>query len=300
MNILVTGSSGLIGSALVRFLTAHGHAVTRLVRGTPRASEPEFHWDPTSGRIDSRALDGVDAVVHLAGENIAAGRWTADRKTQIRESRVKGTRLLAETLAWLASPPRVLVCASAMGYYGNRGNEVLGEDSPPGTGFLAELCQAWEAASEPAERAGIRVVKLRVGIVLSSQGGALARMLLPFRLGLGGRIGGGRQYMSWIALDDLVAVVLHALTTNSLAGPVNAVTPNPVTNQEFTRMLGRVLGRPTILPVPAFAARLALGEMANELLLSSARLEPARLLASGYTFRYPELEGALRQVLGRK
>jgi hypothetical protein len=280
-------------------LALEGHGVTRLVRAAARPDGPTFLWDPTSGRIDLRALEGIEAVVHLAGENIAAGRWTPERKAQIRKSRVQGTRLLAETLARLAKPPRVLVCASAMGYYGDRGDEILREDSPPGTGFLAELCQAWEAASEPAARAGVRVVKLRIGIVLSARGGALARMLLPFRLGLGGRIGSGRQYMSWIALDEVIQVILHALTTPALVGPTNTATPNPVTNLEFTRTLGRVLRRPTFFPLPAFAARLAFGEMADELLLASARLEPARLLASGYTFRYPELEGALRKVLGR-
>ena len=234
----------------------------------------------------------------MAGENIGARRWTLTRKAIIRDSRLKGTRLLSETLAQLASPPKVLVCASAMGFYGDRGDEILTEDSPGGTGFLPDLCREWEAASESAAEKGIRVVRLRIGVVLSSQGGALKKMLPPFKMGVGGRLGSGKQYMSWIALDDLVGAIEHALTHDTLAGPVNAATPNPVTNQEFTRTLGRVLGRPTVFPVPSLAVRLLFGEMGNALLLSSARLEPTRLAASGFQFHYPELEAALRHVLG--
>ena len=300
MKILVTGSSGLVGAALVPLLSGGGYGVTRLVRFRPRPGAAEVRWDPVAGTVDTAGLEGVGAVVHLAGESIAAGRWTADKKARIRDSRVNGTRRLCESLARLTQPPQAIVCASAIGYYGDRGEERLREESPAGSGFLAEVCQEWEAAAEPARQRGIRVVHLRIGVVLSPAGGALAQMLFPFRMGLGGKIGGGRQYLSWIAIDDLVSVILHVLTTNTLQGPVNAVAPNPVTNLEFTRTLGRVLARPTLFPMPAFAARLAFGEMADELLLASARVEPTRLLASDYRFRHPELEGALRHLLGKR
>jgi uncharacterized protein len=298
MNILVTGASGLIGSALVSNLGAAGHDVTRLVRSQPKSGEKAGHWDPMAGTIDMSGLQGVEAVVHLAGENIAE-RWTAAKKAKIRASRVQGTQVLCEALTRLAPLPKVLVSASAIGYYGDRGAEVLTEDSAPGSGFLAEVCRAWEAATEPAQQRGIRVVRLRFGVVLSAAGGALAKMLPPFRFGLGGVLGSGRQYMSWIALDDAVAAIHHALVTDSLQGPTNAVAPQAVTNEEFTRTLGKVLGRPTLLPMPAFAARLMFGEMADELLLASTRVQPAKLQASGYSFRYPDLEGAFRHVLGR-
>lgn len=297
MKILVTGSSGLIGSALVPVLTSEGHDVTRLVRSKPRLGEAGIYWDPSIETIDTPSLEGFGGVVHLAGENIAAGRWTAEQKARIRDSRVKGTRLLAESLARLARRPAVLLCASALGYYGNRGEEVLKESSPSGSGFLAEVCREWEAAAEPAARCGIRVVNLRMGVVLSPKGGALSRMLPPFRLGLGGRVGDGKQYMSWIAIDDVVGAFSFALKREALCGPVNVVAPNPVTNAEFTKTLGRVLGRPTVFPMPAFAARLAFGEMADALLLASARLEPAKLLGTGYAVRFAELEGALRHLL---
>ncbi len=298
MNILVTGASGLIGTALVSSLTSSGHEVTRLVREQPKPGEKAAHWEPMAGSIDANALEGVDAVVHLAGENIAE-RWTPTKKAKIRDSRVKGTQLLCETLTRLSSPPKVLVSASAIGYYGHRGEETLTDDSPPGRGFLAEVCRAWEAATEPAKQHGIRVVQLRLGVVLSAAGGALAKMLPPFRLGLGGVLGSGQQYMSWIALDDVVGAIQHALVTEALQGPTNAVAPRAVTNQEFTKTLGKVLGRPTAIPLPAFAARLMFGEMADELLLASARIQPTKLLASGYQFRYPELEEALQHVLVR-
>jgi uncharacterized protein (TIGR01777 family) len=248
--------------------------------------------------LDPMVLQGLDAAVHLAGESIAQ-KWTPESKVRILKSRARGTRLLSESFARLTQPPRVFLCASAIGYYGNRGDEILTEENASGSGFLAEVCREWEAACESATRKGIRVVNLRIGVVLSPTGGVLGRMLSPFRLGLGGRIGSGKQYMSWIAIDDLVAVILHALTCDKLSGPVNAVAPNPVTNFEFTKTLGRVLRRPTVFPVPAWAARLALGEMANDLLLASARVEPTRLASSGYEFQYPELEGALRHVLGK-
>ena len=298
MNILVTGASGFIGSALMPVLVSGGHRVTRLVRAQPRPGQVEVHWDPAVGTVDMAGLEGMGAVVHLAGENLAAGRWTAERKVRIRESRVKGTQVLCEALARLAQPPNVLVCASAIGYYGERGEEVLREESPPGSGFLAEVCRAWEAAAAAAVHKGVRVVHLRTGVVLSPAGGALAKMLTPFKMGIGGKLGSGRQYMSWIALDDMLGVISHVLATTTLQGPVNAVAPHPVTNREFTTTLGRVLSRPTLFPMPAFAARLAFGEMADELLLASTRVEPARLLASGYQFRHPQLEGALRHMVG--
>jgi hypothetical protein len=248
--------------------------------------------------MDTARLEGLDAVVHLAGENIATGRWTAEKKAKIRDSRVRSTRLLCDTLAGLKQPPKVLACASATGYYGDRGDELLTEESASGTGFLAGVCREWEAAATPAAQKGIRVVHLRFGMVLSGAGGALAKLLPPFRMGLGGALGTGRQYISWIALDDLLGVIAHALTTEALQGPVNAVAPNPVTNKEFTRTLGRTLGRFTLFSMPAAAARLAFGEMADEVLLASQRVQPARLLATEYRFRYPELEGALRHLLG--
>jgi len=244
-------------------------------------------------------LDGVDAVVHLAGANIAAGRWTPARKAEIRRSRVEGTRSLCEALSRLAHPPTVLVSASAVGYYGNRGTETLTEESPAGTGFLADVCRAWEAAAQPVSQAGIRVVNLRFGMILSPLGGALAKMLLPFKLGAGGRIGSGEQFMSWIALDDAIGAIQYALGEESVRGPVNAVAPAPVSNTDFTRTLARVLRRPALFPLPAFAARLLFGEMADALLLGGARVMPARLQAAGYGFRFPELEGALRHLLGR-
>ena len=299
MKILVTGSTGLIGSALVPHLGDDGHAVTRLLRSRVSPGEKGILWDIQSGTLDPAPLEGFDAVVHLAGENIGAGRWSLTRKAIIRDSRVKGTRLLSETLARLEQPPKVLVCASAMGFYGDRAEEILNEESSGGTGFLPDLCREWEAASEPAAEKGIRVVHLRIGLVLSAQGGALKKMLPPFKMGVGGRLGSGKQYMSWIALDDLVGVIEHVIRNDTLAGPVNAATPNPVTNQEFTKTIGRVLGRPTVFPVPSFAVRLLFGEMGDALLLASARLEPARLAASGFAFRYPELEPALRHVLNK-
>jgi uncharacterized protein (TIGR01777 family) len=298
MNILVTGASGLIGTALVASLTSGGHEVTRLVRRQPTAGEKAARWDPMAGTIEASAIEGVDAVVHLAGENIAE-RWTPAKKANIRDSRVKGTQLLCETLARLSSPPKILVSASAIGYYGDRGEAILTDDSPPGRGFLSEVCRAWEAATEPARQQGIRVVQLRMGVVLSAAGGALAKILPPFRLGLGGVLGSGRQYMSWIALDDVVGAIQHVIITEALQGPTNAAAPRAVTNQEFTKTLGKVLGRPTVFPLPAFAARLMFGEMADELLLASARIQPIKLLASGYQFRYPELEDALRHLLSR-
>lgn len=295
MRVLVSGSSGLVGSELSRRLRAAGDTVTSLTRS---GSSPEaISWSPRDQQLDSSQLEGFDAVVHLAGENIATGRWTADKKRRIRESRVQGTELLSRTLAELEAKPKVLVCASAIGYYGDRGDVILDEQSPPGTGFLAEVCQAWEAATEPAWKAGIRVAQLRIGVVLSPQGGALAKMLLPFRMGAGGVVGSGDQYMSWIALPDLARAIEHVIHNDSLFGAVNAVAPNPVTNREYTQTLGKVLHRPTLLPMPAFLAKIALGEMAEELFLSSTRVEPRKLDHANFTFDHPDLEGALRSLL---
>jgi uncharacterized protein (TIGR01777 family) len=298
MRVAVSGSTGLVGSEVVASLSTAGHEVVRLVRRSPAPGEKAVRWDPAKGEVDAAGLEGFDAVIHLAGENVGAGRWTPARKAAIRDSRVNGTRLLCDALAGLARPPKTLVCASAVGYYGDRGGETLAEESPPGTGYLAEVCQEWEAASAPAARKGIRVVALRIGMVLSPEGGALPRMLPLFRAGLGGVLGGGRQYVSWVALDDLPNILLHALQRGDLTGPVNAVAPRPVTNREFTVALGKVLARPTPLPVPAFALRLAVGrEMADALLLASARVVPRRLEETGYRFRFPELGGALHHLL---
>lgn len=299
MLVAVSGSTGLLGAEVVASLSAAGHDVVRLVRRVPGPGEKAVRWDPERGKVDADGLEGLDAVVHLAGENIASGRWNAARKVAIRESRVNGTRLLCDALAGLARPPKTLVCASAIGYYGDRGADVVTEESPPGAGFLPEVCREWEAAAGAAATKGIRVVVLRIGVVLSPRGGALARMLPLFRAGLGGVLGNGRQYVSWIALDDLVGVVLHALRAGGLSGPVNAVAPVPVTNRELTGALGKALSRPTLLPVPAFALRLALGEMADALLLASTRVAPRRLEETGYRFRFPELGGALRHLLAK-
>jgi uncharacterized protein (TIGR01777 family) len=297
MIVAVTGSTGLIGTALVDALEAEGHVVHRLVRRPVCDEQHELHWDPAAGQIDAAALEGVDAAVHLAGESLAAHRWTEAFKHRIRDSRVRGTRLLCDALAGLAAKPGVLVSASAVGYYGDRGDEIVDESSAPGRGFLADVCQQWEAATQPARDAGIRVVNLRLGVVLSPRGGALAQMLTPFNLGAGGVIGSGRQYLSWVALDDVVSAIRFALRTATLAGPVNAASPQAVTNREFTKTLGRVLGRPTLFPMPAFAARLAFGEMADEMLLGGARVEPRALMSAGFAFQFPELESALRHLL---
>lgn len=294
MRILLSGSTGLIGSALLPYLKAEGHEIACLVRSD---TEDSVRWDPDKGQIERSRLDGTDAVVHLAGENIATGRWTAAKKARIRNSRVEGTRLIAESLAQMANPPRVMVSASAVGYYGDRGDEVLREESAPGGRFLSDVCRQWESATDPAIRKGIRVIQFRTGIVLSRKGGALAKMLLPFKMGVGGKIGSGRQYMSWITLDDLCAAVLHCIQTDALHGPVNAVSPSPVTNMEFTKILGRVLSRPSIFPMPAFAVRIALGRMADELLLASTRVEPAKLISTRFKFRHEKLENALKEIL---
>ncbi len=296
-RVAVTGATGLVGSALGDLLRANGRRVHRVTR-SPEPGSDDIGWDPAAGHLEVGALEGVDALVNLAGEPVFGLRWTESKKRAIRESRLRGTRLLAERAAALARPPRVLVSASAIGYYGDRGAARLVESDPPGEGFLADLCREWEAATAPAEKAGVRVVHLRIGLVLSREGGALATMLPAFKLGAGGRLGSGEQYMSWIALEDLIATIAFALERDDLRGAANATAPAPVTNAEFTRTLGRVLRRPTPLPVPAFALRLALGELAEEMLLASARVEPAALSAAGFGFRHATLEAALRAALG--
>lgn len=297
MKVLVSGSTGLIGSALVPELLAHGHRVTRLVRAPQANAGDAILWNPEAGQIDRALLEGVGAVVHLAGESLTGWPWTESKKARIRQSRVLGTRLLCESLATLKRSPRIALCASAVGYYGNRGSDVLTEESGPGTGFLATVCREWEDAAAAARAAGIRVVHARFGIVLSRRGGALAQMLPIFRSGTAGPIGSGRQYISWIAIDDAIGAIMHALATAALSGPMNVAAPTPVTNAEFVRILASVLRRPAALRVPAFAIRLLLGEMADEMLLASARLLPRRLVDAGYVFQHPELEGALRHLL---
>jgi uncharacterized protein len=298
LRVAVTGATGLIGSALIPFLTTGGHEVTAVSRrGLPDA----IHWDPAAGVIDHTGLESMDAVVHLAGETVGA-RWSEHRKRRIRDSRVEGTMFLAEALASLRRPPRVLVSASAMGIYGNRGDDLLDEDAVPEgrpPDFFVELGRDWESATDPALAAGIRVVSPRFGLVLTPAGGALGRMLPPFLLGAGGALGSGRQWVSWISIDDAVGAIHHALFTDGLAGAVNTVAPEPVTSRTFAATLGRVLKRPALLPAPAPALKLLFGEMADTALLSSQRLSAARLLGSGYHFRHPTLEMALRHVLGR-
>lgn len=294
-TIAITGASGLVGMALARALRAHGARVLRLVRRVP--GPDEVRWDPAAGTIDAAGLEGVDGVVHLAGEGIASGCWTAARKRRIRDSRVDGTRLLADALAGLSRRPSVLVSASAIGIYGNRGDELLDESSSPGTGFLAEVGRAWEAATAPAAGAGIRVVLPRLGIVLSRDGGALGRLLPLFQLGLGGRLGSGRQWMSWVSLRDVVRIVVTALDRDDLSGPVNAVAPAPVTNAEFTRALAAAVRRPALFHVPAPLLELVLGEMGREALLASQRVTPGRLLGAGFSFEDPALDGALAGIL---
>ncbi len=268
----------------------------RLVR-SGGGGQDVVRWDPSAGTIEAERLEGIDAVVHLAGESIAEGRWTPQKKARIMDSRKQGTGLLARTLAGLGTPPRVMVSTSAIGYYGDRGNELLRETSGPGDLFLSRVCVEWERAADPGREAGIRVVHPRIGIVLSTKGGALGQTLPIFKLGLGGKIGSGRQYWSWVSIDDVVGAMIRAIETDSLEGPVNVVAPDAPTNAEYTKVLGRVVNRPTIFPLPAPAARLMLGEVADELLLPSARVEPAKLKETGYQFRHPELEGAFRHLL---
>ena len=330
MRILVSGSSGLVGSALIAHLGGDvsparaerasfalpgrrdraevscaapssslpgPHEIVRLVRRPQRSDRTEIAWDPSATQLDARPFAGFDVVVHLAGESIAQGRWTEAKKARIRNSRVQGTRLLCEALARSGRPPKVLISASAVGYYGDRGEEELDEASGPGTGFLAELCGDWEAATEPVAATGVRVVLARFGVILAPHGGALPRLLRLFRFGLGGRLGSGRQYFSWIMLGDAVRAICFAIENDLLQGPVNLVAPNPVTNRELTAALGRALRRPTLLPVPAWALRLALGEMADAMLLASTRVVPRQLQKHGYQFAYPTVQDALKAIV---
>jgi uncharacterized protein (TIGR01777 family) len=294
MKILISGSSGLVGSTLTFNLMADGNQVHRLVRSS---SEEGIVWNPKEPIVDRNALEGFDAVVHLAGESISEGKWNDRKKKEIRESRTEGTRHLTEALVTLNTPPKVFVCASASGFYGNRGVEILTEESPAGEGFLPDVCKEWEAAAQLASSKGIRVVNTRFGIILSPNGGALKKMLPPFKMGVGGKIGSGDQFWSWIDLDDVIGIIEYALNTDSLQGPVNVSSPAPVTAKVFTGTLAHVLKRPAIFPVPAFAARAVLGEMANALVLCSFRMHPAKLIACGYTFAYPDLESSLRHQL---
>jgi len=295
MKVLISGSSGMVGSALVSALTRSGHQIVRLVRGDAGPTEAAVSWDPIAGRLDPASLAGVEAVVNLNGSNIGEGRWTERRKRELRSSRLEPTELLVGTIARLDPPPSVLINASAVGYYGDRGEEVLDESSGPGRGFLAELTRDWEAAATAAG-GHARVALLRLGMVVGS-GGALGRMLPAFRLGLGGPIGSGRQWWPWIGIDDVVGAVTRVLTDSSLSGPLNLVAPHEVRCREFTSILGRVLARPAVLPLPALAARLALGEMADAVLLASARVRPSALLDAGFDFTHPLLEAALRAAL---
>jgi uncharacterized protein (TIGR01777 family) len=293
-KVLVSGASGLIGSALVLALQSSGYEVTRLVRGA-MAGKGDVPWDPARP-LAPESVSAFDAMVHLAGESIV-GRWTDAKKRRVLESRVQGTRNFAEAAAAAPQRPRVFISASAIGYYGDRGEETLREESSSGNGFLPEVCRQWEVAAQPAAAAGIRTAQMRFGVVLSASGGALQKMLPPFRMGVGGNIGSGRQWSSWIDIGDVVGAILHVIKTDTLRGPVNVVGPDPVRNAEFTKTLAAVLSRPAILPLPAFAARLVFGQMADELLLASQRVEPAKLSASGYVFKRPELRAALEAIL---
>lgn len=295
MRVLVTGASGFIGSAVMAALRQRGDEAIALVRRSPRSSD-EIQWNPSA--VDAKPLEAADAIIHLAGENIASGRWTAERKQQILASRLDGTRNLAQSIAATTNKPKVLVSASAIGYYGDRADEVLTEASQLGAGFLAHVAREWELATQDAARAGIRVVLPRIGVVLARHGGALPKMALPFRFGLGGRVGSGKQWMSWIVLEDLVRLILFAVDTEALRGPMNAVAPPAVTNAEFTRTLAGVLHRPALFPAPAFAMRLALGQMADELLLASQRVEPKVAMEAGFRYQYAQLESALHHALG--
>jgi uncharacterized protein len=300
MKILISGASGLVGNALARRLQEDGHTVARLVRpGGGKSFPGDIFWDPMAATVDASSMEGFDAVIHLSGASIAEGRWTAERKAVLRSSRIDSTRVLVDTLSGLRQKPRVFLCASATGYYGNRGDELLTESSEGGTDFLALLARDWEAEARRAELAGIRTVLLRFGLILSAEGGALPRMLTPFKYGIGGRLGSGNQWMSWIALEDVVEIMRSAIATSEFSGPVNVVSPNPVRNSEFTRIAAARLHRPAIFSAPAFALRIALGELADPLLLASQRAIPERLVAMGHKFTFADLDAALRSILAR-
>lgn len=295
MRIAIAGASGLVGSALIPELESGGHDIVRLVRNSPKVNEIE--WHPNQDDIHPARLDGFEAIINLAGESIAEGRWTDDKKKKIRDSRVNGTHLLSEAIAKLERKPRVFLCASATGIYGDRGDELLDEQSESGGGFLAGVCREWERATDPAVQAGVRVVNLRFGPILARNGGMLEKMLMPFKMGLGGKVGSGKQYISWVAIDDVVEAMKLALNAESIRGPLNIVSPKPVTNEKFTRTLGETLSRPTVMAMPAFAARLAFGEMADEMLLVSQRVLPKRLNGAGFSFQFPELGSALEHYV---
>ena len=295
MRIAISGATGLVGTALSKKLAEDGHKIIPMVRKS--SSAEEIFWNASSGKIEAKMLDGVDAVVHLAGESIATGRWNVAKKQRIRESRSKGTELIADTLAQLDNKPKVFVCASAIGFYGDSRTEAMDETAGHGDGFLSEVCQDWEAACKPAVSAGIRTVNARFGIILSPKGGALKEMLTPFKMGAGGVLGSGKQVLSWVSLDDTVGALVHAIENESVSGPLNITAPNANTNAEFTKTLGHVLGRPTIFPMPAFAARLLFGEKADALLLTGCRVVPTKLEETGYKFQHEHLEPALRHLL---
>ncbi len=295
MKVAIAGASGLVGSALIPVLKKLGGQITRLVRSDPKAGE--IVWHPNQDEVSSRSLEGFDVIINLAGENLAGGRWTDDLKRKIRDSRVNGTHLLSEAIAKLTQKPRVFLCASATGIYGDRDDETLDEQSESGGGFLAGVCREWEKATEPAVNAGTRVVNLRFGPILAREGGMLAKLLTPFKMGMGGKVGSGKQFISWVALEDAINAIKFAIEDESIRGPVNVVSPNPVTNEEFTKTLGHVLNRPTALAMPAFAARLAFGEMADEMLLVSQKVIPKKLSQIGFQFAFPDLEAALRHLV---
>jgi len=296
MKIAIAGASGLVGSALIPILQSHGNQITRLVRSSPKPGEIE--WHPNQDEVSPQSLEGFETIINLAGENIAGGRWTDEQKRKIRDSRINGTHLLSEAVAKMNSKPGAFICASATGIYGDRDDETLDEQSESGGGFLAGVCREWEQATGPASKAGVRVVNLRMGPILAREGGMLSKLLTPFKMGMGGKVGSGKQYISWVALDDAVNAIKLAISDESIHGPINIVSPNPVRNEEFTKTLGHVLNRPTALAMPAFAARLAFGEMADEMLLASQKVLPKRLTAAGFQFQYPTLESAMRKYVG--
>ena len=299
LNILMSGASGVVGSSLIPFFTTGGHRVTRLVRRKDLRNENERFWDPQNGILEIQDDDNFDVVIHLSGENIGEGWWTSRKKKRIIESRNTTTSLIAERIARLKTPPRAFLCASAIGYYGHRGNELMTEENECGADFISGVCDEWEQAATPALEKGIRTVFLRIGVVLSPVGGALQRLLPTFKMGLGAKVGSGQQYMSWISMDDLIGTVYHAMNDDSLSGPVNLVAPNPVTNLEMARTLAKVISRPALFTLPAWLIKLVFGEMGKEVLLSSTRVSPEKILAAGYCFRHPDLEGALRHLLGK-
>jgi uncharacterized protein (TIGR01777 family) len=286
----------LVGSALIPILQSDGNQITRLVRSSPKPGEIE--WHPNQDEVNPQRLEGFETIINLAGENIAGGRWTDEQKRKIRVSRINGTHLLSESIAKMTSKPGAFICASATGIYGDRDDETLDEQSESGGGFLAGVCREWEQATEPASKAGVRVVNIRLGPILARDGGMLSKLLTPFKMGMGGKVGSGKQYISWVALDDAVNAIKLAIDDKSIQGPINIVSPNPVTNEEFTKTLGHVLNRPTALAVPAFAARLAFGEMADEMLLASQKVMPKRLSQAGFQFQFPTLESAMRKYVG--